>query len=661
MDELHKPLQMINSFEGLINGLVGHDDVASHGQVETYDLSNFEQRVQAELSKLKELGIGGVLINCGYADEYLFSEAGWQRFVTGLRIAVDMELRIWIWDEKGYPSGTAGGRVLEGHPELEAVGMKRLLLEAPAAPATLTLPDPRAELYAAYAISKDAQHEQLPGNTGGRLVTIPEGNFRAVDIYFIAPLFEGTHAATNLSGARRYINALDKRAVSRFLHLTHANYHQHIPADLWQHIEAFFVDEPSLLGYAMEKGASSIQEDSVDASLPVYPAVPWCDDLEAEFLNEHRYALSSQVPSLFAGNDERDRKVRRNFWATVARLYSSAFAGQVADVCQALGVDFTGHLLGEETIWQQVILHGSLIQTLKQFHRPGIDLLSGRVDLFENHLLTHKAAISASFFGSGKGLASETSDYFECWHGDQTGAPLDEIHCTLALQYLLGVRDFCLCFLIPRFPPGVYEELCAFTTRLHKLGVGQGYQPECALYYPIEKAWESYLPSCPSGDVHGAGIFARTVAEEPAELKALCRLTTTTVQRLFSANIQYVLCERQDIGRLRQRGITTLVYYGPGEPDGDLPELCEQAGVSLVTLDDFEQRRTQVSDVEAGPNVVYATYDGFVFAVNMGRESSHLTLPHSMNAVFPLSSGERQRVSGSVELPPMGCAFFFEE
>ncbi|MBO7708070.1 MAG: hypothetical protein J6S42_05265, partial [Thermoguttaceae bacterium] len=64
-----------------------------------------------------ECGLGGVVINVGGAG-YIRNDENWKRFVQGARTASDAGLRLWIYDEEGYPSLEAGGVVLEEAPEL---------------------------------------------------------------------------------------------------------------------------------------------------------------------------------------------------------------------------------------------------------------------------------------------------------------------------------------------------------------------------------------------------------------------------------------------------------------------------------------------------------------------------------------------------------------
>ena len=92
---------------------------------------------------------------------YLNDADAWKLLVLAVAAARRSGLRIWIYDEDGYPSGAAGTGVLAGRPELEA-------------------------------------QELVRDESGG------EG-FR------LRPSFEGTHASNNYYALRRYPNLLDER------------------------------------------------------------------------------------------------------------------------------------------------------------------------------------------------------------------------------------------------------------------------------------------------------------------------------------------------------------------------------------------------------------------------------------------------------------------
>src|SRR5450759_1279526 len=74
------------------------------------------------IRQLTRQGFGGVVCNVSF-DDYLVSEAKWRSFQHAVVEAKMAGWALWLYDERGYPSGNAGGIVLRGRPEWEASGL----------------------------------------------------------------------------------------------------------------------------------------------------------------------------------------------------------------------------------------------------------------------------------------------------------------------------------------------------------------------------------------------------------------------------------------------------------------------------------------------------------------------------------------------------------
>ena len=177
--------------------------------------------IREKIRFLLDAGAGGLMTTVSLKN-YLRDEAAWEVLARGVRIAHEMGLRVWIYDEEGYPSGSAGGLVLEKVPAAEALGLVRL---------------------------KD----------GSGAVS-----------YVEQPLYEGTHATENFYKKRHYINILDPAAARAFIAVTHERYARALHP-IGRYVEAFFTDEPSLICAYIPKGRE-------------YPkTIPWCRDLPEIF------------------------------------------------------------------------------------------------------------------------------------------------------------------------------------------------------------------------------------------------------------------------------------------------------------------------------------------------------------------------------------------
>ena len=68
-------------------------------------------------------GFAGIVGNIPYSWDFPNDREAWERTEAGFREYIRRGMYTWIYDEKGYPSGTAGGYVTETHPETVAKGL----------------------------------------------------------------------------------------------------------------------------------------------------------------------------------------------------------------------------------------------------------------------------------------------------------------------------------------------------------------------------------------------------------------------------------------------------------------------------------------------------------------------------------------------------------
>ena len=59
----------------------------------------------------KDRGLGGVVCNIAF-DRYMKSEPHWKTLIAGVAACEKLGMVVWLYDEEGYPSGSAGGLVL---------------------------------------------------------------------------------------------------------------------------------------------------------------------------------------------------------------------------------------------------------------------------------------------------------------------------------------------------------------------------------------------------------------------------------------------------------------------------------------------------------------------------------------------------------------------
>lgn len=411
----------------------------------------------------EQCGLGGIVCNVGPKD-YLYNDEEWERFVSFVKSALQHGLRVWIYDEDGYPSPHAGGVVLRGHPELESLAM----------------------VY-------DAKQKDKP--------------------FYTRPAYEFTHASNNYAASRRYPNPLHPDMTPRFLQVTHEQYRDRLGSELFAQIEAFFTDEPSLnainLGLIPEEARKTVRvDDPLDPSVKPLPMVPWCDDMPQQYQKKYGEDLMPRLSALFFGDSEQDKDIRQKFWSLTGELNRDRFYGKIQEWCRENGssvptpqnpnvplrIASSGHTLREETTPCHVPLDGNKLEALMKMDVPGLDMLDSKPQKVAGE--GWRAAIfpvSAAYWTKRRLVMTEVCDHFQREQGEGD-VDLKTMCATAAWQAAMGVTEFLLYYQVDVRGEEIHKKYCEYVGRLNAVLRNATIVPEATLYYPVRELQAEYTP-----------------------------------------------------------------------------------------------------------------------------------------------------------------------
>ena len=460
---------------------------------------------------LRGKGYSGVVTNYPFGGAYLTGDRGWEVLRDQLGWLSEEGMRYWIYDESGYPSGGAGGLTLKDHPEYEALGLARVTAVSDAdGHVSIPLPATHEVPFAAYAYpgGSDAEKDTagrveitdaIDPQTGALDWTSPEGGVWFAETFGLKPLYDDTHAEGNASADRRYINIIDREAVGHFIDVTYERYYEQLGDEVFSKIEAFFTDEPSIISmYLADFGSNVPVIDQPNPDFVRWPTLAWSRDFFDEFESRKGYDLHTVLSELFCGTDEAASRARYDYWSVLADLISENYYGQIGDWCAAHGVGFSGHQLAEEALNQQVICEGNFFRNYSHMTMPGIDMLSASPEQVMRQAMTPKMAASASRLYADGQVMSESSEYsLKDANGNLT-ISIDEVRCSLALQYALGVTQLTSYFSYNDLSPKDEEPQDITGTMVKRLGqtiVGNRHVADTALFYPAETLYAELIPT----------------------------------------------------------------------------------------------------------------------------------------------------------------------
>lgn len=321
------------------------------------------------------MGLGGfhMHVRTGLQNDYL-SDEYMELVKVCVQKAKDENMLAWLYDEDRWPSGSAGGLVTK-NVRFRA----RQLVFTP-----FYEGNEPGNLLACYDVTLDTEGflssyrriEKDAAATGDKWYAFLR--IRRPDSWY---------------NNQTYVDTLNKKAIERFIEVTHERYKAAVADEFDKTVPAIFTDEPQFSG----KRVLNNSFDKMEILLP------WTDQVPAMYEALYGSDIFSTLPELFW--DQPDGKIsvaRYHYHDMISELFARAFADTVGQWYEENNIALTGHMMEEPTLQSQTAALGEAMCSYRAFQLPGIDML------FNNHeFTTAKQAQSASHQFGREGVLSE--------------------------------------------------------------------------------------------------------------------------------------------------------------------------------------------------------------------------------------------------------------
>lgn len=265
---------------------------------------------------MHENGIGGFFMHArgGLKTPYL-SEKWMQAIEACCNEAKKLGMHAWAYDENGWPSGFAGGKLLENVENRD----KFLSFSMGGF-------DPNTRM--SYLLTDE---ELLPVREG-------HDGEEYLNVYL--------HTSPST------VDILNPGVVRQFLDVTHEQYKAHFGGDFSEKVAGFFTDEPQYYT----------------------GATPFSPMVERYFREHYQIDIWDQLGLLFV--EKQGYEVfRYRYWLAMQRLMLDSFAKQVYTWCEDSGIRLTGHYVEEGSMAEQLYACAGAMPFYAYEHIPGIDWL----------------------------------------------------------------------------------------------------------------------------------------------------------------------------------------------------------------------------------------------------------------------------------------------
>ena len=438
----------ITTCKGVHSGVLLIQHSFLHDASASYEERAAEERM--ELNKIKAEGYDGVVLNVAPWHNYLRNDEEWHLLKERAEVCRQLGLRMWIYDEEGYPSGAAGTQTLSENADFESravVAVHRIIKEGDEW--FVDLPRGHEKPISAFAYVMEGEKitpEELNAeplripyeNNGFMFQNSSDRNLLCI-CFFEKKVYEGAHCHHNVCASRRYVDIGNKEAIDAFFRNTYQKY-----IDVLQEyiedgtMEAFFTDEPSYMGFYINEG---LYPEKVihpyDDLLPLYPMVNWSSGLEERFFEVFGYKIEEYLPALFLAGGRKFRSVRKDFYSILTMLAEEGYYANLGNSSETHGTRFSGHVLLEEKISDHPRCEGNFFDLLKHMHIPGMDMLSSHPETVWNMAFTPLVVKSISEIYRDGHVMDEVSA-----HNEAGNVSTEEIFVSLAMQYCFGADVF---------------------------------------------------------------------------------------------------------------------------------------------------------------------------------------------------------------------------
>jgi len=290
-----------------------------------------EEKIKNQILSLKEHGIDAFVIHprIGLPDSIGYLSDEFMHYVSlAVKTAKENNMKVVLYDEGMYPSGSANGKVVKSNPDFANKCLIEVKQNAQAVVAAPPLKDSDV-LIASLAV------KIIDGTLkASKVINIGESffekdiklwNFTHYIMTFSESTIRGIHFGEDdlEPHAPKAADLMNIEATREFIRCTHERYYEVLGDYFGDTVIAMFTDEPSPEGRFSPESS-----------------IPWTDD----FLIYLKKELPiEKLPLLYLKDDENSSDAYRKYKNTVNALMGKRFFAPISDWCIKHNIALTGH------------------------------------------------------------------------------------------------------------------------------------------------------------------------------------------------------------------------------------------------------------------------------------------------------------------------------
>ncbi len=347
-----------------------------------------------DLDTMKSLGFHAVTAQAGggMSTTYLTPEyfAFFKQFALE---AKKRDMKVWIVDDIGYPSGFAGGKFANTQISMQALTIAQRL---PVAAGSALSQAVTADTVAATAVSSTGEKISVPIGSGSINWIAPadKGNWTVLivtHVFRTSPTKSDTNPTHAKDSTQPLEDYLNPAATAVYLESTHNSYYKAMPELFGTTILGFRGDEPDYSisglpwtpaffdtfqkakGYDIRPYLGAIL-GSQGGGRPRPPAGAAARPAGAGPQSDPAF-IPAGTPAAPVKLTDAELRAKGDYYDVFSQMFRDGFFKPQGDWCAAHGVAYQVHLNHEEMEMQLVRSEGDFLRDMKYVEVPGIDAI----------------------------------------------------------------------------------------------------------------------------------------------------------------------------------------------------------------------------------------------------------------------------------------------
>lgn len=369
-----------------------------------------EEGIRARIKDFKEKGFGGFFFHArgGLKTEY-FGEEWFNALSWGIDEAEKCGLEAWLYDEDGWPSGFAGGRVNGKGPDY---CQKFIIISE----------NSKEKAFCDFPTGKVDEQNFVVGFKRGTPANLPSGE--RYDSFKKLKYCRSERSQSELLFGYKlnphYIDIFNPSATDAFIAIVYEEYKHRFGDRFGSVIKGIFSDEPQYGKYC------------------------YSEYINKRFKEKFGYDLLDFIYLLNMSGEAGD-VFRQDFYDVVCELYKDNYIKKINEWCNKNNLIFTGHFPEEDGISTQYFKGGNTMLNYTAIDFPGIDFLGKRltspvllkqISSVQNQL--GKEQVISESFGCC-GWNTTFADYLRIW-GYESINGINNACLHLSAYSIAGVR-----------------------------------------------------------------------------------------------------------------------------------------------------------------------------------------------------------------------------